>query len=77
MAAYDLAIWKCSLGGHNEDGICTNLRDTNVIPDEDMQPGLPEGAGEVLVAGNTFTVSVRWEGFNQVDQTVTMTSEGL
>ena len=77
MTSFDLAMWKCSLGGHNDHGTCTGLRGADLLPDEDDQPGLPEGAGEITIDGNgVISVSVRWMGFNNVEQTITVNSQG-
>jgi hypothetical protein len=61
MAAFDLAVWKCSLGIHNADANCVAARAAGAVPPIAAQPGLPSGDGSVAVNGNTVTVSVRWQ----------------
>lgn len=77
MAAFDLALWKCSLGGHNEDDVCVGMRDDELLPATDERPGLPDGNGQIAVDGNgVISVSVRWSGFGNVPQTVDIESQG-
>lgn len=52
ISAYDLAVWKCSLGNFNNRTVC----DTTL----GIEGSLPSGDGAVTKAGNVYTVSVRW-----------------
>ena len=77
MVAFDLAMWKCSLGSHNTDGACDTLRGNGLLPDQTAQPGLPDGAGAIAIDGaGVISVSVRWTGFNNQQQTITINSQG-
>ena len=77
IAAYDIALWQCALGGNNEDDVCVGLRDNNFLPQIAEQPGLPEGEGQIAVDGaGNITVTVRWRGFGDNLQTVNITSQG-
>jgi type IV pilus assembly protein PilV len=61
MVQFDQAVWKCSLGGFNDDGQCTGFRAAGVLPPEADQPGLPDGDGSIVVdAGGVVTVTVTW-----------------
>jgi len=51
MAAFDMATWKCNLGGWDDDASCTDLGLGGV---------LPEGDGEITVNGTRVMVSIRW-----------------
>ncbi|MGI0119481.1 type IV pilus modification protein PilV [Zooshikella sp. RANM57] len=50
LAQYDLATWKCSLGGHNDDSNCTG------------EPAglLNSGQGNITVTGTEYTITIRW-----------------
>ena len=72
MANFDLAIWKCSLGAHNEHAECTALRDADVLPPVTEQPGLPNGDGSIEVEGRVVTVTIQWTGFNDQLQELVM-----
>jgi type IV pilus assembly protein PilV len=78
MAAFDIAVWKCSLGNYNTDAVCNNLRAANVLPAVTAQPGLPSGDGSIAVAGNgVVTVTVQWQEPNQPNpSTVAIDSRG-
>ena len=77
MANFDLAVWKCTLGGHHDEGACTTLRADQVIASEDEQPGLPEGDGSLTVDANgVITVVVQWTERGNLDRTVTVSSQG-
>jgi type IV pilus assembly protein PilV len=77
MVAFDLALWKCSLGGHNEEVVCTDLRDDGLLPLVTDLPGLPDGNGQLDVgAGGNIAISVRWTGFGNAAQTVSIESQG-
>jgi type IV pilus assembly protein PilV len=77
MVDFDLALWKCSLGGHNADGVCTDLREDVLLPAIGDQPGLPNGQGQIEVdASGRVTVTIQWLGFNNVERTVTVVSQG-
>lgn len=80
MTAFDIAVWQCSLGAHNEDGVCTNLRQNVILPPATgaaAQPGLPEGRGSIAIDGNgVLTVSIRYRDFAGDLQTVAIESQG-
>ena len=77
MTAFDIALWKCSLGGFNAEDVCQDMRDDDLLPPETEQPGLPNGDGAIVVSGaGVVTVTVQWSGFNNQNQTVVITSQG-
>ncbi len=78
MVAFDLAVWKCSLGSFDTDAGCVALRAANVLPPTNQQPGLPQGDGSVAVNGATgvVTVTVQWMGSNNQLQTFALESQG-
>jgi type IV pilus modification protein PilV len=77
MVGFDIALWKCSLGGLNEEDVCVGLRDDGLLPPLANQPGLPDGLGQIDVDGaGIITVTVQWSGFNNVQQTITLDSQG-
>lgn len=60
IATFDQAVWKCSLGNWRTNSVCTGLVAAGVIPTAAQQPGLPNGDGQITIAGTTVTVTVRW-----------------
>ena len=78
MVTFDQAVWKCTLGGFHEDGVCEGLRNANVLPPTDQQPGLPNGDGSISVNAGTgiITVSVRWSENNNQIRTIVIESQG-
>lgn len=73
---FDLALWKCALGGHNDESVCSDLRDDGFLPPIDDQPGLPNGQGQIDVDGvGRITVTIQWSGFNNVLRTITVASQ--
>ena len=77
IATFDLAMWKCSLGGHNDEAVCTTLRNNGLLPDVSDQPGLPDGNGQIALDGaGVITVSVRWSGFGNAEQTIDLETQG-
>jgi type IV pilus assembly protein PilV len=77
MTAFDIAVWKCSLGGYNLENTCEVLRDTDALPSDQAQPGLPNGDGSIeLNADGIITVRVQWNGFNNQLQTISISSQG-
>ena len=77
MTTFDVTLWKCALGGHNEDAACTDMRDNGLLPPIAEQPGLPDGNGQIAVDGaGVIRVSVRWSGFGDVVQTINIESQG-
>ena len=71
MTAFDLAVWKCSLGDRAIDrAVCNGLRAANVLPPLAAQPGLPSGDGAIAVAaGGIVTITVQWQEPNQPNPT--------
>jgi len=77
MAAFDIAVWQCSLGAHNELEACEDLRADTIIPARDDQPGLPSGEGQIDIdAAGIITVSIRWTGFDGAQQLLVVESQG-
>jgi len=77
MVTFDQAVWKCSLGGFNDDAQCTAYRAANVLPPEDDQPGLPDGDGSIGVNGaGLVTITVTWQEADGQVGTVTVDSQG-
>lgn len=78
MVEYDLAVWKCSLGGFNDEDVCEDLRGADALPAADAQPGLPDGDGSIAVDNATglITVVVRWQEPNGDARTITIESQG-
>ena len=78
MVEFDLAVWKCSLGGYHDDAVCEDLRDADVLPDADAQPGLPDGDGSIAVdvATGMITVVVSWQEPNGDARNITIDSQG-
>ncbi|HEY5680752.1 MAG TPA: type IV pilus modification protein PilV [Pseudomonadales bacterium] len=77
MVAFDQAVWKCSLGGFSDAGVCTNLRDGGVLPTVNDQPGLPNGDGAIAVdGGGIITVTVQWQEPNAQIQSFAIDSQG-
>jgi hypothetical protein len=61
MVDFDLALWKCSLGGFEHNPTCIAFRGGDVLPRFVEQPGLPGGDGSVAVNGaGVITVTVQW-----------------
>lgn len=76
MVAFDLSIWKCSLGDWHENDVCVDFRGDDVMPSEEDQPGLPDGDGSIEINGaGTVTITVQWTGPNNVDQTIQIDSQ--
>ena len=59
MARFDVALWKCALGGWRDAAACTLFRSSDALPDRDAMPGLPEGDGTVVVDAGKDLVTVR------------------
>ncbi len=51
MAQYDLVHWKCSLGAVVLSGACAM---------RGVAGQLPNGDGSLTVAGNIYTITIRW-----------------
>ena len=62
LAAFDVAVWKCSLGKWNEAATCATARASALLPPLERQRGLPAGDGTVAVQGGFVTVTVLWRG---------------
>ena len=76
MTDFDVAIWKCALGDHNETDVCADLRDGTILPAATEQPGLPDGQGAIDIDGaGMVTVSIRWTGFNGDQETLVVESQ--
>ena len=77
MVQFDIAVWKCSLGGHNQHDSCGVLRADDILPPTTEQPGLPDGDGSIEVDGNGIvSITVEWQGFDNTTQSITITSQG-
>ena len=76
MVDFDQAVWKCSLGGFNDDATCVAFRAGGVIPPEADQPGLPDGDGAIDVVGGVVTVTVTWTEPDGTVGTVVIDSQG-
>lgn len=77
MVNFDVAAWKCSLGGYHTHTACEGLRSNELLPEATEQPGLADGDGAIDVDGDgVITVSVRWTGFNDQVQTISVVSQG-
>ena len=59
MARFDVALWKCALGGWRDAAACARFRSSDALPDRDAMPGLPEGDGTVVVDAGKDLVTVR------------------
>lgn len=87
MAAFDIGVWKCSLGAYNALGACTALR-PNILPDITAQPGLPSGDGSIVVIPappppplamprpDVVRITVRWQEPNQANPTSIVIESG-
>jgi len=76
MAAFDVSVWKCSLGRHNTLSVCEDLRTGMILPSAAVQPGLPEGDGSIAVDDQgRVSVSVRWAGHNGALETLTIETQ--
>lgn len=66
MAAFDIAQWKCAIRSADlagdEYAACTTLNDSVPVgsPSLITTGTLPMGAGGITLAGNVYTVEVRW-----------------
>jgi type IV pilus assembly protein PilV len=61
MVNFDQALWKCSLGGFENNPICISFRASGVLPRFSEQPGLPGGDGSVAVNDSgVVTITVQW-----------------
>jgi type IV pilus assembly protein PilV len=77
MVTFDQALWKCSLGGFNDDAQCVAFRGSGVLPPEADQPGLPEGDGTIDVDGaGMVTITVQWQEPDGQVSSVTIDSQG-
>jgi type IV pilus assembly protein PilV len=77
MVDFDQALWKCSLGTWNEDSVCTDLVDDDILTPIDLRPGLTGGDGSITVDGSSrvISVTVQWTDGRQT-RTVTVDSQG-
>ena len=76
MVTFDQRVWKCALGSYIEDGSCTDLHASGVLPDPDDQPGLPNGDGSIEVDGNgIITITVQWDDPNLGQREIVVQSQ--
>ena len=61
LAAFDVVVWKCSLGNWAEASACDTARSAGAIPSLELHPGLPAGDGSIDYDGAEMTVAVRWQ----------------
>ena len=61
LAAFDVVVWKCSLGNWAEASACDAARSAGAIPSLELHPGLPAGDGSIDYDGAEMTVAVRWQ----------------
>ena len=59
LAAFDQALWKCSLGRFVEHRNCTPLRDRAGLLPAIGQSGLPGGDGAIQLDGGTGVLRIR------------------
>ena len=79
MVNYDLAIWKCSLGGWDTDQACIDARAAGALWAATLQPGLPNGDGAIVVNNATgiISVTVQWQPPKTPNAlTITIESQG-
>lgn len=62
LAAFDVVVWKCSLGRWNDAVPCQAVRSNGLLPPLDRQRGLPLGDGALARRGGLVAVTVLWEG---------------
>lgn len=62
VATLDIAVWKCSLGNWNDEGVCATARAQGLTPPLERHPGLPAGDGAVAQRDGLATVTVSWQG---------------
>lgn len=62
LATFDLAAWKCSLGGWSEVAACRAARAVGALPPVEDAPGLPGGDGQLVQQGGNVVVTVTWRG---------------
>ena len=62
LAAFDVAVWKCSLGRWNDEAPCVAARAIGVLPPLARQRGLPRGDGSISRDPAGATVTVAWQG---------------
>ncbi len=66
MARYDLMAWKCSIGMASMNNTCAA---------RGIAGQLPSGAGSVTIAGNVYTISIRWfDAASNANRTIVITS---
>lgn len=78
MVVFDQAVWKCSLGGFDDDATCQGFRAANVLPPANQQPGLPNGDGSIAVNAGTrvITITVQWTENNNQVRSIVIDSQG-
>lgn len=61
LAAFDVAVWKCSLGNWQSETACASARGVGALPSNRRRAGLPAGDGSVASNGaGGVTVTVAW-----------------
>jgi len=77
MVAFDQRVWKCALGNFVENGSCTGLHASGVLPGPDEQPGLPNGDGSIAVDANgIITVNIQWDDPNLGQREISVQGQG-
>ena len=67
MAQYDLVQWKCSLGGIAMRQACAM---------RGIAGQLPNGDGSITIAGNIYTITIRWfDAASNENRTIVISSE--
>ncbi len=62
LAAFDVALWKCSLGRWHDEASCQGMRIAGLLDAPRRQPGLPAGDGAIAVdAAGVVVVTVTWQ----------------
>ena len=62
LAAFDVAVWKCSLGRWNDEAPCAAARASGALPPLAAQRGLPRGDGAITRGPAGAAVTVSWQG---------------
>ena len=57
IAALNIAQWKCSLGGYQDDPFCP---DPVLDPDNYIAPIMPDAQGSIEVNGSDYVITIQW-----------------